>query len=500
MVTKSSVIGATASVAVLPLALMAGLQSSATTYKAGPAHLAAAAAPKLSHRNSEQPMLGQEQALAGGVAVAAAPTPTGRGFFVAWSNGRVTVAGDARFYGDVSNVRLAAPVVGIAATSDGAGYWLLGADGGVFSFGDAAFHGSTGGIRLTSPALEMISTSNSGGYNFVAGDGGVFSFGDARFFGSTGNVHLTSPVVGMAPTPTGHGYWLVASDGGVFSFGDASFHGSTGGVRLDAPVVGLAPTRTGNGSWLLASDGGVFSFGDASYRGSGYGRTGGSPAVGIIADSTGKGYWIVLADGQVLSNGDAGSVTGTQQASSPPAGSWNFEVVNGAGQPVRWNPCEAITYAVVPNGAPAGWQNDVTNAVEQASAATGIGFIDAGTFGSTGSVPGGVGITIQWTPTLSGSGGDTVGLTNYWFYNVAGYTPQIVSANISVLSSLPSGNGPGGEQPVLLHELGHALGLAHTADDDVMNAMDLGFTSYQDGDLTGLADVGRGQGCVGFYK
>jgi hypothetical protein len=83
---------------------------------------------------------------------------------------------------------------------------------------------------------------------------------------------------------------------------------------------------------------------------------------------------------------------------------------------------------------------------------------------------------------------------------VAGYTPQIISAGVELLTSLHGGDGPGGELPVLLHELGHAMGLAHTVDSEVMNPIDLNFSTYQAGDLAGLSAVGRGQGCVGFYR
>ena len=56
-----------------------------------------------------------------------------------------------------------------------------------------------------------------------------------------------------------------------------------------------------------------------------------------------------------------------------------------------------------------------------------------------------------------------------------------------------------GAGPVLLHELGHAVGLAHVGDaTQVMNATatSSGPTSYGAGDLTGLWQVGAAQGCA----
>ncbi len=242
------------------------------------------------------------------VPVAAAPTKTGQGFWVASTDGAVSTEGDARSYGDASAVNLNAPVVGIAATPSGQGYWLLGGDGGVFNYGDARFLGSTGGVHLNQPALQMVATPSGNGYWFVARDGGVFNFGDAGFYGSTGSIHLNKPIVGMAATATGQGYWLVARDGGIFQFGDAGFYGSTGNVRLNQPIVAMAPTRTGQGYWLVARDGGVFDFGDATFHGSAATGQLPAPAISIVATGDGGGYWILLANGEILPFGDAGSV------------------------------------------------------------------------------------------------------------------------------------------------------------------------------------------------
>ena len=436
-----------------------------------------------------------------GSAAAATPTPDGLGFWIAWSGGKVTTEGDAHWFGDMSQVALARPIVGIEATPTGHGYWLLGADGGVFSFGDASFHGSTGGMRLVAAALQMATTPNGAGYDFVAGDGGIFSFGNAAFHGSTGNLRLARPVVGMAMTPTGAGYWLVASDGGIFAFGNAAFHGSTGNIRLAKPVVGMARTANGGGYWMVASDGGVFAFGNARFHGSAAGRTGGSPAVGMVATRTGAGYWIVLASGRVLSFGDAAPVSGTAVApAAPPAppGSYAFEVLNSAGAPARWNPCESIRYAVVYPGAPAGWQNDVSNVLSQVTGATGIHFVNAGTYSSASQVPSSAALKIEWSSTLTN--GSEVGLSTYWYYNTPGYRPQMVQSTVQLLAGLSGGGGANGEQPVLLHELGHTMGLAHTNSAEVMNPVDQGYTSYQSGDRAGLFRLGASQGCGNFYQ
>lgn len=154
----------------------------------------------------------------------------------------------ANFYGDLSNITLNKPIVGMSPTADNLGYWMVASDGGIFSFGDAKFYGSAGAIHLNKPIVGMSVTPTGNGYWMVASDGGVFSYGDATFYGSTGNLQLVSPISGMMTTA--HGYRMVAADGGVFDFGDATFAGSMGGQPIPSPItamVGIPFTSTSSG-------------------------------------------------------------------------------------------------------------------------------------------------------------------------------------------------------------------------------------------------------------
>ena len=113
--------------------------------------------------------------------------------------------------------------VGMAPSPSGNGYWLVASGGKVEAFGDAMKHGDLYGTPLNAPLVGMAATPDGLGYWLLGGDGGVFTFGTAQFYGSTGSLVLNKPVVGMTATSDGHGYWLVASDGGIFSYGDAKF-------------------------------------------------------------------------------------------------------------------------------------------------------------------------------------------------------------------------------------------------------------------------------------
>jgi hypothetical protein len=106
--------------------------------------------------------------------------------------------------------KLGAGLVGIAATPTGRGYWLAASDGGIFCFGDARFHGSTGNIRLNQPIVGMAPTPTGNGYWLAAADGGIFSFGDARYYGGLGSSSGARGRVAGIARSSARGYWLVS--------------------------------------------------------------------------------------------------------------------------------------------------------------------------------------------------------------------------------------------------------------------------------------------------
>lgn len=207
-------------------------------------------------------------------AVALTPTPSGGGYLILLSNGRVVARGDATNVGDlITDAAAAGQLVAgerptaLSVTSSGSGYWIFTNLGRALVFGDAVHSGDLPALGIT-PDRDIVSSSATagGGYYMLGADGGVFSFGGAEFFGSIPELlpgtQLACDVVGLVPTPAGDGYWMVGCDGGVFSFGGAFFVGSVPGVLgsepLAAPVNGIV--AYGGGYLMVASDGGAFNF------------------------------------------------------------------------------------------------------------------------------------------------------------------------------------------------------------------------------------------------
>ena len=72
----------------------------------------------------------------------------------------------------------------------------------------------------------------------------------------------------------------------------------------------------------------------------------------------------------------------------------------------------------------------------------------------------------------------------------------VVRIDRTVKLGHPDLNGAKSWRPLLLHELGHAVGLDHTTDkDQVMHEELQGYNSYQSGDLAALREVGVQETC-----
>ena len=182
------------------------------------------------------------------------------------------------------------------------------------------------------------------------------------------------------------------------------------------------------------------------------------------------------------------------------------------GSVFRWNPCAAIGYQVDLGGLSPAYEAAVTRAVDDVATATGLTFHYLGTTQYRGSVtdpaqaswPEGTDLLVtvageQESATLAGS---TIGFASLLRSAWVGADARIGRAEIVLerefLSSAASAD-MGAVRELVMHELGHAVGLAHAGDaSQVMYPSMSGRANpvFQAGDRAGLARVGAAQGCL----
>lgn len=214
------------------------------------------------------------------------------------------------------------------------------------------------------------------------------------------------------------------------------------------------------------------------------------------------------------------SATATQSASSENAASSAGTYAlhrNADGSTVRWNPCLPITWKANLALAPAGALDEITAAVAQLAQATGMTFQYGG---ATSVVPDqswlhGKGdsrtVVVAWAAKAStdlfaddadGEGGwyeqgsSEDGETWTWQI-VRGYVLMDAVGTVEYAPGFGEGVTRGA---LLLHELAHAMGLSHVDDKSQLMYPTLSHSTlarYAAGDLAGLAQVGRGAGCIG---
>ncbi|WP_408898469.1 hypothetical protein ACJ5H2_05000 [Nocardioides sp. R1-1] len=181
-------------------------------------------------------------------------------------------------------------------------------------------------------------------------------------------------------------------------------------------------------------------------------------------------------------------------------------------EPVTWDPCREIRYEVNPDQAPDDADETVAfvrDAVEEVAAVTGLTFSYEGLSDRRPDPQGDVLLTARPDPVLvawadddevdeldgdvAGVGGATA--RSYdgdaWLWFVTGG----VTLDVQAFDRLADGpDGLAERRAILLHELGHVVGLGHVdSPAELMYADSVGQREFGLGDLNGLAALGRGR-------
>lgn len=207
-----------------------------------------------------------------------------------------------------------------------------------------------------------------------------------------------------------------------------------------------------------------------------------------------------------------------QSPTSPPtapttapgsANDWGFLHDGGS----RWNPCKAITWAYHPDGAYAGAQADIDEAIARVSAQSGLSFTYTGTTTyvplakpSTGTAPQ-VDLVVAWSDEsqvteLAGSvagvgGGSAVGVIGRDVaYEIVGGV-LVLDRGAGLRPGFDVSGSPTWGQ-VITHEVMHVVGLHHAQENTQIMYPMVTSTNHRfgAGDLTGLSKVGASSGCL----
>lgn len=200
-------------------------------------------------------------------------------------------------------------------------------------------------------------------------------------------------------------------------------------------------------------------------------------------------------------------------AFAPPGqGGYTFLSVRTDGSPVTFDPCRPVHVVVRPDNAPAGGHDILLGALGDLSAATGLQFVDNG---ATDEPPSEARAAYQperygdrWAPVLVtwSTPAESPTLSGGVLGRAGPHSFGTDADDMRYVSGAAVFNGPaldvqlrGGDREkaraVLLHELGHLVGLGHATDpyQVMFDTNSYPLPNYRAGDLRGLEKLGLGR-------